>query len=335
MEIVSQRNYANTIPVNMTGKTIEGHRSQVSENIHTDILVDPYEQSIQFAKDLGLSFSPTTFREDAVTSNLDKIKAQMQAAKRDLNYTNDLVNGLRTKRSTTKINHVDGRPHIEGTKKLIENIHTGYQKQYGEIIKKATEYMQDVNTALGKMSQHIEPGKDGKVQYNKRNFLDGLNRSFEKYSTYCAGRNYNQNDKHIINSFYGGWSPSEQSTKPIASLEYNKSALQFWEKKLGRQGFFVKRDGNTINIYPDLKPISEIFSASAAIDTEWWGGDIMAQQFQSLQTAIDSQKNTVNNSVSRLLENFRQDNSHFETLVQLLIQLIKDLNQNNNSLVNM
>lgn len=60
----------------------------------------------------------------------------------------------------------------------------------------------------------------------------------------------------------------------------------------------------------------------------------MAQEFQSMQTAIDSQKNAVNNSVSRLLENFRQDNSHFETLTQLLIQLIKDLGQNNNALIN-
>ncbi|WP_108478670.1 MULTISPECIES: hypothetical protein [Providencia] len=61
----------------------------------------------------------------------------------------------------------------------------------------------------------------------------------------------------------------------------------------------------------------------------------MAQELQSLQTAIDAQKNSVNSSTSRLLETFRQDNSHFETLVQLLIQLIKDLNQNNNSLINM
>lgn len=62
---------------------------------------------------------------------------------------------------------------------------------------------------------------------------------------------------------------------------------------------------------------------------------ISAQIFQSFQTAIDAQKNAINSSVSRLLETFRQDNSHFDTLVQLLIQLIKDLNQNNNSLINM
>lgn len=61
---------------------------------------------------------------------------------------------------------------------------------------------------------------------------------------------------------------------------------------------------------------------------------MVSQSFQSLQTAMDAQKNTVNSSVSRLLETFRQDNSHFETLVQLLIQLIKDLNQNNMSLIN-
>ncbi|MEX9941835.1 hypothetical protein AB7Z36_16270 [Providencia rettgeri] len=61
----------------------------------------------------------------------------------------------------------------------------------------------------------------------------------------------------------------------------------------------------------------------------------MSQEFQSLQTAIDSQKNAINSSVSRLLETFRQDNSHFETLTQLLIQLYKDLQQYNNGYVNM
>lgn len=39
--------------------------------------------------------------------------------------------------------------------------------------------------------------------------------------------------------------------------------------------------------------------------------------------------------MSRLLETFRQDNSHFETLTQLLIQLYKDLQQYNNGYVNM
>ncbi|MEY1195413.1 hypothetical protein AB7101_10465 [Providencia rettgeri] len=64
------------------------------------------------------------------------------------------------------------------------------------------------------------------------------------------------------------------------------------------------------------------------------GVDLMAQTVQSLQTAIDAQKNAVNSSVSRLLETFRQDNSHFDTLTQLLIKLIQELNQYNNGLVN-
>ncbi|MBO1915923.1 hypothetical protein J4727_04170 [Providencia rettgeri] len=38
-------------------------------------------------------------------------------------------------------------------------------------------------------------------------------------------------------------------------------------------------------------------------------------------------KNAVNSSVSRLLETFRQDNSHFDTLTQLLIKLIQELDQ--------
>lgn len=327
MEIVSQRNYANTIPVNMTGKTIEGHRSQVSENIHTDILLDPYEQGIQFAKDLGLSFSPTTFREDAVTSNLDKIKAQMQAAKRELSYTDDLVSGLRTKRSTTSSKYEDGRSHIARAEEFIKKIHQGYQKEYGEVIKKATEYMQEMNTAIGSISKYVSSGKDGKIHFKPKAYLIEFDDVLSKYS----GKKYSGSPS----SYFGNYTIEYKESNALYSIKYSEDKLAFWNRKLSSQGFEVQKIGEKICIFPDLKPVKEIFSSVANNKADWDGSDIMAQEFQSLQTAIDSQKNSINNSVSRLLETFRQDNSHFETLVQLLIQLIKDLNQNNNSLVNM
>lgn len=327
MEVVSQRNYINTIPVNMAGKALESHHSSIDENVNIDTSADPYEQGIQFAKDLGLSFSPTSFNEGAVSHDLDKIKAQMQAAKRELSYTNDSVNSLRTKRSTMGEKLDDGRSHINGANELIKNIHSGYQKQYGEIIKKATEYMQSINTAIGGISKHVSSGKDGKINFKPEAFLIEFDNVFSKYS----GKKYSGNP----GSYFGNYTEEYKETNALYSMKYTKDEFNFWDKKLSSQGFKVEKIGNKICIFPDFKPIKEIYSSVANSSGKWGGSDIMAQEFQSLQTAIDSQKNTINNSVSRLLETFRQDNSHFETLVQLLIQLIKDLNQNNNSLVNM
>lgn len=333
MEIVSQRNYANTIPANMAGKMPENHRSQVSKNINMDILADPYEQGVQFAKDLGFSFSPANFRENMVSSDLDKIKAQGQAAKRELSYTDDLVNGLRTKRSVTEEKLEDGRPHIKSVSDLIENIHSGYQKQYGKVIKGATEFMQDMNTALGKISSHIQAGSDGKIKFNGKAAILDIDKTVSKY----AGLGFweDTNHKPSLDNFFGNWEANISNAKLIIQIPETKGALDFWEKKLSGQGFIVKGNGTNINIYPDFKPIKEIYSSIKNISIEWRHDNIMVQEFQSLQTAIDSQKNAINSSVSRLLETFRQDNSHFETLVQLLIQLVKDLNQNNSSLVNM
>ncbi|MGO2305494.1 MAG: hypothetical protein ACTH5W_12430 [Providencia sp.] len=92
-----------------------------------------------------------------------------------------------------------------------------------------------------------------------------------------------------------------------------------------------------LRIFPDLKPVKEIFYALNHSSLKWGdeGSDISPQEFQSLQSIVDSQKGAINSSQSRLLETFRQDNSHFGTLIQLLIQLYKDLQQYNNSYVNM
>ncbi|HHR6029989.1 TPA: IpaD/SipD/SspD family type III secretion system needle tip protein [Providencia alcalifaciens] len=310
----------------LTEKSPTQHSSPVmGETLVLDPSLDAYQQASQAFQLLGYDAVNSPFREEAISEDINKVNAQVRSMM------------MASKLSADRYTYIaepaeDGRPHIVGLHSMIGNIHSGYQKQYANIVKSATTYMQDINTGLGKLSNHIIAGSEGKIQYNKRNLLDELNRHFGKYSTYSDRRNYNDNNQ--ISGFYGKWSPNDSSTKPIASLKYSEAELKFWDKKLGGQGFFVKKEGNSINIYPDLKPLREIFSVANEVETEWWGGDIMVQQFQSIQTAIDAQKNTVNSSVSRLLETFRQDNSHFETLVQLLIQLMKDLNQHNIGLIN-
>ncbi|MGG4609578.1 hypothetical protein [Providencia sp. Me31A] len=325
MEIVSQRNYVNVIPANIVGKTLENDHALVENNVDIDILTDLYEQGIQLAKDRGLFFNSASFSEGTEDRDLDKM--QMRAMARKLNYANDLVKNSRTKRSAIKARYEDGRSHIEGTKELIENIHSGYQKQYGEVIKKATEYMQAMNTAIGSISKYVSSGKDGKIYFKPEDYLIEFDNVISKYS----GKKYSSN----ASSYFGNYTAEYKESNALYSMKYAKDKFEFWDKKLSAQGFEVKVMGDKICIFPDFKPLKEIYSSVARSNAKWGGSDIMAQEFQSLQTAIDSQKNTINNSVSRLLETFRQDNSHFETLVQLLIQLIKDLNQNNNSLVNM
>ncbi|WP_272540047.1 hypothetical protein [Providencia sp. PROV191] len=136
--------------------------------------------------------------------------------------------------------------------------------------------------------------------------------------------------------YYGGWSPNLDNAKPLMEVKGTTQEYEFWEKKLTDQGFVTKRVNGKLCIYPDLKPVKEIFYAINHSSGEWNdGSDISAQEFQSLQSAVENQKNAINSSVSRLLETFRQDNSHFETLTQLLIQLYKDLQQYNNGYVNM
>ncbi|MEQ4661455.1 MULTISPECIES: hypothetical protein [Providencia] len=139
-----------------------------------------------------------------------------------------------------------------------------------------------------------------------------------------------------IGEYFGKWKPDFDNAKPLMKIKGTEQEYTFWEKKLSEQGFTVKRMKGELYIFPDLKPVKEMFHAINHSSGAWNdGSDIMSQEFQSLQTAIDSQKNAINSSVSRLLETFRQDNSHFETLTQLLIQLYKDLQQYNNGYVNM
>lgn len=210
--------------------------------------------------------------------------------------------------------------HIQSLENMIDNIHNNYQKTYANINQKAAEYMKDVNTAVGKISDFIKAGSDGKINFKPKDFLESLDATFEKYTEYKVGSDYS--------SDYKKWSSNNNDTKKIFSFTGDQQAKDFWESKLG-DGFIVTLNGKDIEIRPNLDPIRNIYSTIANSETKWTGGDTNSQAFQSLQAAIDSQKNTVNSGVSQLLERFRQDNSTFETFIQLLVQMTKDLHQYN------
>ncbi|HHR6130481.1 TPA: IpaD/SipD/SspD family type III secretion system needle tip protein [Providencia alcalifaciens] len=332
MEIITPR-HLNSLASVKTPATQHVDVQNTSPVMGEGLVLDPslnvYQQGLQLAAQLGSEVIETQFRESAVSGNLDKVKEQYRSMMMAMKNSSDKYSRLPQKVE-------DGRSHISATQNLIEEIHGDYQKKYGEIVKASTQYMQDVNTALGKMSGYVSAGKDGKITFKPRSFLRELDISMSKYSKYDhRADGYKTVEGVTPEGYYKTWSSKDEDTKPLVTFVYTDAEFQFWEKKLSGQGFIVRKNDKKIEICPDLKPMREIFSAIASSSADWAGSDIMAQELQSLQTAIDSQKNAVNNSVSRLLETFRQDNSHFETLVQLLIQLIKDLNQNNNSLINM
>ncbi|WP_145932171.1 IpaD/SipD/SspD family type III secretion system needle tip protein [Yersinia bercovieri] len=210
-------------------------------------------------------------------------------------------------------------PHIDALESLINTIHGGYQKTYSDINQKAAQYMKDVNTALGKMSDFIRAGGDGKIHFRPEDFLKEMHKTFTKYTEF--------NPKSTKD--YHNWSPDDSSTKAIHTFRGDETAFKFWKEKLG-DGFIVKQVGSdSISIYPNLSAIRQIHASVAKISLDWGGGDMASQSFQSLQTAIDSQKNSVNNGVSQLLERFRQDNSTFETMIQLLTKMTEDLHRYN------
>lgn len=304
----------------------------VTEGVTLDVHADPYQQAMEYAEQFGQPTNHTYFREESVNPSLDKIKGKMQAAMREFNHSEDLVHALSRKKRSLPVTVEDGRAHIHALNDVINNIHSGYQKQYGELVKSATKFMQEINTAIGNISKHMKPGSDGKINFYGKQALLEIDKIVEGYS----GKGFYKDPDYVpdLESYFNNWSADIQNSKPILQLANTGGVYAFWDKKLSGQGFIVKASGGEINIYPDLKPITEIYSTIKNISIHWGQGNMMAQEFQSMQTAIDSQKNAVNNSVSRLLENFRQDNSHFETLTQLLIQLIKDLGQNNNALIN-
>ncbi|EPZ8123980.1 IpaD/SipD/SspD family type III secretion system needle tip protein [Yersinia enterocolitica] len=221
------------------------------------------------------------------------------------------------RRSLVRAPENQSLPHINALENLIKSIHTDYQQTYAKINEKAAEFMKDANTAVGKISDFIKAGNEaGKVHFKPQAFLESLDKTFAKYTNYTVG---SVND-------YKKWSPDDNSTKPIYTFKGDDAAFNFWQRKLG-DGYIVKQSGSDgkIQILPNLSAIRNIYSSIANSDSKWVGSDMSSTSFQSLQSAIDSQKNTINSSVSQLLERFRQDNSTFETLVQLLQQMTQDL----------
>ncbi|MCB5307106.1 hypothetical protein [Yersinia massiliensis] len=129
------------------------------------------------------------------------------------------------------------------------------------------------------------------------------------------------------------WAASNSEGESLHTFSGDKHALDFWKKKL-EPGFIVKHGGNNqISILPNLEPVRNIYKSLIANNGSnnniWTNASMLSQSFQSLQTAIDSQKNSVNSNVSQLLERFRQDNSTFETMIQLLTKMTEDLHRYN------
>lgn len=344
--------------------TVGSNLPPIGGSIFIDPTIDIYQQVEGYFQQLGYKIPASITRTQSQSNQLEFIIQQAKDLIRDLKISGDKTSRVVLSLSedfasspsgaSRSLSHssysssiADGRSHITAVSGMIENIHTGYQKEFGEIVKAATGYMQGVNTALGKISEYIKAGDNGKIKLLRVALLNRLDDLFEPYTDHQEVRGnkptITESDERNID-YYKNWSKPKNSAEKIYEMKYSEPVFEFWKRKLNGQGFSVETrntdQGKVIRIYPDLNPLREIMKTVYDIDSSsnGWaskGVDLLAQSVQSMQTAIDAQKNAVNNSVSRLLETFRQDNSHFDTLTQLLIQLIKDLNQYNNSLVNM
>ncbi|AWS49769.1 MULTISPECIES: IpaD/SipD/SspD family type III secretion system needle tip protein [Providencia] len=344
---------------------IDNNPSPIGEGVAIDPNLDIYQQVVSYYEQLCDEIAKPIERTNIVFEQLNDISEQANALIRELKISGDNTSRVLIKLSdefatlpdgaaaySSRSRPIeDGRSHIGQVEKIIKNINSGYQKDFGNIIKSSTKYMQDVNTALGKISEYIKAGDDGKIKFQRVKLLDRLDELFSDYTDHKnvrekeLGRNkpLTTDADDDNRDYYKDWSKPEDSAWDLHEMEYSDSAFAFWKKKLDGQGFVVDtrtpKGKKVIRIYPDLNPLREIMKSIYDVEdtTNGWktaGVELMAQTVQSLQTAIDAQKNAVNSSVSRLLETFRQDNSHFDTLTQLLIKLIQELNQYNSGLVN-
>ncbi|MDQ5991067.1 hypothetical protein [Providencia stuartii] len=243
--------------------------------------------------------------------------------KDSMDKTSNLIASMSAEITKTE----DGRSHIKSIKELIDNINSNYQKSFGEITKGATKYMETLNKALGLLSTYISAGKDGKIHFNRSEFNNQFMIALKDYVIPKTDTEWDAWREPVIDDRISSF------ISPIASISAKEGMASFFKKKLEGQGFIVKEIKGKIKIYPDFNVVKEIKKIVDDVGLNG-DGDLISQAFQSMQTAIDSKKNSVNNSVSRLLEAFRQDNSHFETLTQLLIQLLKDLFQYNAGFAN-
>ncbi|MDV5227726.1 hypothetical protein RZ760_017495 [Providencia rettgeri] len=316
-------------------------KASVSDNINTspleggDFVADPTKDPIQQAEDVLLHYgvkvsekiSLPTFNMPEGLSDEQQYQWMMNSAKLanfEFKATGDKSNIAMI--SARKEVIEDGRPHITSIYDLIGNINKDYQKNFGEITKNSTKFMETFNKALGQLSSFMMGGQDGNINFKKYDFLAAFKKELDSY---VKGALWGNDNPESLNS-----TNIDQYANPLISMDAQPGMLDFYMKKLDGQGFFVKEVAGKINVYPDLKPLLSVKKIIIDTHVDGKSSDIIPQAFQSMQTALDSKKNEVNNSVSRLLETFRQDNSHFETLTQLLIQLLKDLFQYNAGFAN-
>ncbi|ENR5392977.1 hypothetical protein PWM41_002943 [Providencia rettgeri] len=394
------RNPLNTNTLPFFSTVIEQTNLPFKGEVTLNHALEPYEKAFDAFQQMGYRIPEGNIQPPPVNDSLENIqlKAKMLAYKhQSVNDSYEEVRGLSARKRLA-----DGRPHIAGINEVIENIYTDYQQKYGELVKASTQYMQDMNIMVSKLSRYIEAGENGKIhikledtlivmdeivakysgtsmekeikvvangsvknkdaienlkekikikqkeyknlfQWNILNInkdkMNQLSSDMDKYRKEIAQleQNFVIKEGISIGEYFGKWKPDFDNATPLMRITGTEQEYTFWEKKLSEQGFIVERMKGELYIFPDLKPVKEIFYALNHSSATWneEGSDISSQEFQSLQSAVDSQKNTINSSVSRLLETFRQDNSHFETLTQLLVQLYKDLQQYNNGYVNM
>ncbi|EKT60902.1 hypothetical protein [Providencia sneebia] len=322
----------NTLPISeiITDKLSEPLHFESSINLNSD--VPNIQKAEMLLNELGYHVDDIKYPYSNDNLNYQKITQKAREIIREINLSKDSVN-----RVLKSINEPidNGCSHIDGIKELILNIHSDYQASFGDVVKASTKYMEKINTELGKISNFIHSGKDGKVKFNAIDFAKSLDLAVSEYS---GVKHDDMKNKHLtLEEYFASWDINRTNATPLFSIKGKEGEYAFWKRKLEGQGFAVEQDNfdsKKINIYPDFKSIKEILSSILKTDA-WNGNDIQPQIFQTLQTGIDSQKNIINNNASRLLEVFRQDNNHFETIIQLLIQLLKDLQQYNNGFVNM
>ena len=335
--IISLPQHAPELMLGAKGALANGHnvsaQPMLLQNMDLSALMqpqdDPYATGRQIVSSNSHLLPQPVFESSStgsfhsVSGDMDKVVADSRSPVRGLKRSDDSYKAAM--RSISNATAKDGEwhvTHIEPMKDLIKSIHSDYQKNYAAINKGATEFMKVTHTALGTISNHIEAGSDGKIKFNLYEFAKSMHEQLQKYVV-CS---FPKQDTEKMKAFAKNWPPKDAKINPIYTFSGGDKELAFWEKKLGT-GFKVeyKQGSGRIEVYPDLAPITEIYKLLQGTEATWMGSDTNAQAFQSLQSGIDSQKNAIDNSVTQLLEKFRQDNTSFETLIQLLTKLVDDL----------
>ncbi|MBO1929182.1 hypothetical protein J4731_11110 [Providencia rettgeri] len=183
---------------------IDNNPSPVGEGVLIDPNLDIYQQVVSYYEQLCDEIAKPIERTNIVFDQLNDISEQANALIRELKISGDntsrvliklseefatLPSGAATHFRSQPID--DGRSHIGEISKIIDNINSGYQKDFGNIIKSATKYMQDVNTALGKISEYIKAGDSGKIKFQRVKLLNRLDDLFEPYTDHKKSEEIN------------------------------------------------------------------------------------------------------------------------------------------------